>query len=250
MTRIISAVYDSRADAEAAATDLRNAGIAAANVDIHQQDGATPVRAGATPVRGEGFVDSLKGFFGFEDSYGYAEAIRRGHHVLTARVEDSQVETATRILEGSNAVDFDARQTEWRSAGWTGYPTGSKDKTIPVVDETLSIGKREIGRGSVRVRSYIVEEPVSQPVRLREEHVSVERRPVNQPVENAGDLLRERTIEMSETAEEAVIAKDAVVREEVSLKKTVTEKNADITDKVRRTKIAVEDNRTGARNKP
>jgi stress response protein YsnF len=52
------------------------------------------------------------------------------------------------------------------------------EDAIPVIEERLLIGKREVNRGSVRVRSYIVEEPVREPVQLREERVEVERRPV------------------------------------------------------------------------
>src|SRR4029453_8138554 len=37
---------------------------------------------------------------------------------------------------------------------------------IPVVEEQLRVGKREINRGSVRVRSYIEEVPVQENVRL------------------------------------------------------------------------------------
>ena len=41
------------------------------------------------------------------------------------------------------------------------------------------MGKREVSGGRVRVRSYVVETPVQEQVNLRQEHVSVERRPVD-----------------------------------------------------------------------
>ena len=52
---------------------------------------------------------------------------------------------------------------------------------IPIVEEQLSVGKREVERGGVRVRSYVVETPVEETVRLRDETVNVERRRVDRP---------------------------------------------------------------------
>ena len=126
---------------------------------------------------------------------------------------------------------------------------------IPVLEEQLRIGKREVNRGSVRVRSYIVEEPVHEEVRLRDEQVAVERRPVNAPVRPAvagspGDLFQERTIEVSESAEQAVVGKEARVTEEVVVSKTAGEHVESIDDTVRHTRVEVEDNRNleGARD--
>jgi uncharacterized protein (TIGR02271 family) len=119
---------------------------------------------------------------------------------------------------------------------------------VPVVEERLRVGKREVNRGSVRVRSYIVEEPVHEEVRLREEHVDVERRSVNasaRPVvkDSPEDLLQERTIEVSETAEQAVVGKEARVTEEVVVTKSEDERVEHIDDTVRRTKVDIEDGR-------
>ena len=57
-------------------------------------------------------------------------------------------------------------------------------------------------------------------MRLREEHVTVERHPVNRPA-TAADLeaAKERTIEMTETVEEPVVSKSARVVEEVTVHK-------------------------------
>ena len=54
---------------------------------------------------------------------------------------------------------------------------GEQEEVIPVAEEELRVGKREVSGGRVRVRSYVVETPVQEQVSFREEHVSVERRP-------------------------------------------------------------------------
>jgi uncharacterized protein (TIGR02271 family) len=125
------------------------------------------------------------------------------------------------------------------------------EERLPVVEERLRVGKREVDRGSVRVRSYVVEQPVHEDVRLREEHVEVERRPVSaatgsRAAAGTGNLLQERTIELNETAEEAVVQKDAVVTEEVVVKKFTGEKTQGIDDTLRHTEVEVDDSRTGA----
>ena len=118
---------------------------------------------------------------------------------------------------------------------------GNETSAIPVIQEQLQVGKREVQRGGVRVFQRVVETPVNETVSLREEHVSVERRPVDQPVSSA-DLaaFEEKSIELRETAEEAVVQKSARVVEEVVVGKEVTQRQQDIADTVRRTEVEVE----------
>ena len=112
---------------------------------------------------------------------------------------------------------------------------------IPVVQEQLKIGKREVSRGGVRVYSRIVETPVDENIRLREEHVNVERRPVDQPLSGTNaNAFKEQSIEMRETAEEAVVEKSARVVEEVMINKEVTQREQQIHDTVRHTEVEVE----------
>jgi uncharacterized protein (TIGR02271 family) len=126
-----------------------------------------------------------------------------------------------------------------------GSATGSvvQEEHIPIVEEELRVGKREVERGGARVRSYVREVPVHEQVTLREEHVNVERRPVDQAVSSAdaAGLMQDRSIEMRETAEEAVVQKVAQVREEVVVSKTVEERVEQIDDTVRRTEVEVDE---------
>jgi uncharacterized protein (TIGR02271 family) len=121
------------------------------------------------------------------------------------------------------------------------------EEAIPIVEERLQVGKREVNRGRVRVRSYVVETPVQEQVSLRQEHVEVERRHVDRPLTGADEaLFRDRTIEATESAEEAVVAKEARVVEEVVVRKEADERVQTVQDKVRRTEVEVEDERRTA----
>ncbi len=111
---------------------------------------------------------------------------------------------------------------------------------IPVVEEELAVGKREVDRGGIRVYKRVVEEPVSADVVLREEHVVVDRRPVDRAVTESDLRGGDRTLELTETAEEAVVGKTARVVEEVRFGKETTEHTETIRDTVRHTEVDVE----------
>jgi len=134
------------------------------------------------------------------------------------------------------------------TTGATGTTTGigaDREEVIPIVEESLSVGKREVERGRVRVRSYVVETPVEESVTLRDESVNVERRAVNRDVADIpADAFQERTIEVTESGQEAVVSKTARVVEEVVVSKEVAEENRTVQDTVRRTEVEVEDARS------
>lgn len=112
--------------------------------------------------------------------------------------------------------------------------------TVPIVEEQLVVGKREVERGAARIRTFVTETPVNEQVTLREEHVTVDRRPVDRAVTDADMAFREGTIEVRERAEEAVVSKNARVVEEVVIGKEATQRTETISDTVRRTDVDVD----------
>jgi len=114
---------------------------------------------------------------------------------------------------------------------------------VPVVEEQLKVGKREVETsGGVRVRTDIEEKPVEAQVNLREEHVRVERRPVDRPATQAdmNQAQHGRTIEVREKSEQPVVQKEARVVEEVVVGKEATQRTETVRDTVRRTDVDVE----------
>jgi uncharacterized protein (TIGR02271 family) len=149
--------------------------------------------------------------------------------------------TETVSMPETSGTKTAATQTGRTAVGATQPMTGNQD-TVKVVEERLRIGKREVAQGAVRVRSYVVERPVEEQVRLHEERVQIERRPVDRPV-TPGDanLFQERTIEARATSEEAVVQKEARVVEEIGIKKEAQDRTETVRDTVRETKVEVED---------
>jgi len=120
----------------------------------------------------------------------------------------------------------------------------AKETTIPVVEEELQVGKRQTER-DVQVHTTVTQTPVQEQVRLREEHVTVERRPVDRPARPGdGEAFKEKTITVTETSEEPVVSKQARVVEEVVVRKDATEHTETVRDTVRRTDVSVDQSGT------
>ena len=251
--RTLTALYDTKAAAEAAKTKLLTLGIPGLGISIHDEGSAGAMGASGTTAAEGGMLSGLKNLFGaHEDTHAYAEGLRRGHFLLSAKVDEMKTDAAVQVLEDSGAVDFDAQQSEWKMGGWSAPAmaastalagrdmTADRDEAIPIVEERLVVGKREVERGGVRVRSYVVETPVEEQISLRDEHVDVERRVVDRAVAAGEDPFLERTLQMTETGEEAVVGKQAYVIEEIGLKKEVGQRTEEVRDTVRHTEVEVE----------
>jgi uncharacterized protein (TIGR02271 family) len=116
-----------------------------------------------------------------------------------------------------------------------------ESKKIPIIEENLEVGKKEVQSGGMRLRSRIIERPVEESVRLRQERVNVERTTVDRPAtESDFDSFKESNIEMVEHTEVPVVNKQARVVEEVSLNKEVEERSETVKDTVRKTEVDVD----------
>ena len=250
--RRISAFFDTRDAASEAVEELVKAGFPRASVSLVEGNKAP---SASTATHESGFWESLKDFFfPEEDRYTYAEGLRRGGYLVTASTTDANYQRALAILDQQGAIDMDERVQSWRKQGWTGYTgtagqsgttgaTSGREQVVPVVEEQLKVGKREMGHGRVRVRSYVVEKPVTEQVNLTDEHVHVERRPVDRPLQPGEGMFQNRTIVAEEKREEPVVSKQTRVNEEVVLKKDATRRTQTVSDKVRSTEVKVEDER-------
>ena len=115
-----------------------------------------------------------------------------------------------------------------------------EERVLPVVEEELAIGKREVTKGGVRVHTRVTSLPAEQSVQLREEHATIERIPVDRPAAAGDDLFKERTFEILEMAEEAVVQKRSRVKEEVRIGKRIEKRMETVRETVRKTDIEVE----------
>jgi hypothetical protein len=79
-----------------------------------------------------------------EDAHVFAEGVRRGGALVTAKVDDAQAAEAERILERSNWVDVPARRSAYREQGWSRFDS-SLD---PYTSDEIEAERQRYGRRS------------------------------------------------------------------------------------------------------
>lgn len=235
--------------------------------------------ASAEPVREKGFWSSLFGGEPDHDTTVYDRSVESGSTVLTVKAPDASVEEVLEILDRHHPVDIDERASGYglgRSSPTTGTTASSidpmvggaretsltgtsatdprsgltgttsaradvgEDQTLQLSAEELAVGKRLVNRGGTRIRRFVVETPVERQVSLHDERVVVERRPVTDGRPAGTVDFSDRTIEMTESSEEAVVSKTARVVEEISLHKEATDRVETVRDTVRREDVEIE----------
>ncbi len=239
--------------------------------------GMTTGTTSAEPRQEQGFWASLFGADPEHDrdTAVYDRSMQGGSTVVTVRGAGSHLDQVLDILERHNPIDIDeraasyglaqtgavapaaagvtARQTTGLAGGTartastastsktaaTGVAASAEPGTIQLSEETLAVGKRAINRGTTRVRRYVVETPVEEQVSLHDERVTIERRPVTDGRAVTGDSFADKTIEVTETAEEAVVSKTARVKEEVVVSKEAADRTETIRDTVRREDVEI-----------
>lgn len=265
MASTVVGVFDDYTEAQRASEKLQSLGIGLDDVRVNSSESSTGSSSYSEPQRENeggirGWFASLFGADDDEETTGhYSEAVRRGSSVVTVNLQDdSRTDEVVEVLEECGAIDVDERVAQWKSSGYTGYDASAKPYTsediqrergqmtqggekLQVVQEDLKVGKREVRRGGVRVHRRVTERPVEEQVTLREERARIERTPVDRPATSAElSGMRDQDIEITETAEEAVVSKSARVVEEVSVGKETKERKQTVRDTVRRADVEVE----------
>lgn len=255
MDQTVVGMFDTAAHAQQAAQKLATAGFALDGVDVSNAKDTTSdsnyqnTRSNTAEQDKDGVSGFFSSLFGGDDSDDTAQRYRHvarstGSIVTVHCHEAGHAQKAAKILDEAGAVDVNERATAtgYQAAGNTKNTNAAANgMTAEIIEEKLQVGKRVEQTGGVRLRSRIVERPVEASVRLREEHVVVNRIPVNRPATNADfTTFKEGQVEVTESAERAVVAKQAHVVEEVSLNKKVTEHEKNINETVRKTEVDVE----------
>jgi uncharacterized protein (TIGR02271 family) len=124
-------------------------------------------------------------------------------------------------------------------AAWHRVETGDAVR-VPITEEQVKVGKREVEEGAVRLRKVVHTETVNQPVELKREEVVVERVAAGTPGAVPENAFQEGTIEVPLKREEAVVEKTAHVTGEVRLKKNVAHDTQNVHETVRKEEVRVE----------
>jgi stress response protein YsnF len=271
MAQTVIGFFDNPSEAQTAVQQLESIGISRQYIDVSSGAGSTNVSDDSSAYSSDRSSDddnrgnAISRFFGSlfgdddDDADRYSKVGSSAQSIVTVHAQSADdAERAADIMDECGAIDVDERSAQhgYQRTGYTSGSsntsssdrTGDDDTTIERIEENLEVGKREVERGGVRVRSRIVERPVEETVRLREEHVHVERTPVNRSV--TGDLanFEEQNIELTERAEVPVVNKEARVVEEIRISKETEQREETVRDTVRNTEVDIEDINTQNRD--
>lgn len=268
--QLVVAVYDTEARANAAMHDLREAGIPEEAINRHAHEGREETSAHEQHDKHDkpSFWQRLFGKSD-EDTSDYDRNVEQGATVIAVRTSIEDLERIEDILERHDPVDIDEQNIKHTGSPGAGVAPSvasggmasgvahakpadhdahnahdghtDREETLALSEEELKVGKRDVDRGTTRVRRHVVSKPVEEDVHLRDESISVERRPVSgEPSTSNGDFT-DKTVEMTETDEEAVVSKEAHVREEVVVRKDVGEHTEHVSDEVRHHEVDIDD---------
>ena len=253
----IVTLFDTADHAQAASTNLQHAGFSGNDVSIVSGD---QLPKGGNALREPGLWHRI---FGNDieqhEATVYAKAVESGGVVLTLRAAAEDVPKAMGILNQHNLVDVKDRAVDTGviskeagaaiaapaavAAAMPARPVTSdlgKNEVIRLAEEHLEVGKRLVEQGTTRIRRFVTEKPVEEKVTLHEEHAEVVRRAVSDPNYVKDIDWSDSTVEVRETAEEAVVSKSARVAEEVVVGKTGSDRVETVHDTVRRQQVEVE----------
>src|SRR6516165_8925141 len=269
----VVAVFDTDAHADAAVKALKAGGFANADISVFDDDrlkaGKSAIAAG---VKEAGLWHRL---FGGDvhkhEATVYGQTVEEGGVVVSARVLDSEVAQAIAILDLHRPVDVHDRAVTSGIAPAAhvaaveqkldAVPLAAAqkvavspklaavhDEVLRLAEEQLQVGKQMVETGRTCVRRFVTERDVSADVTLHEEHAEVLRRAVTDP-KYIGEIdWADTTIEIRETAEQALVSKTARVVEEVGLRKIGSDHVETVHDKIRRQQVEIE--RIGPDGKP
>ena len=173
---------------------------------------------------------------------------RSAERVAAVRLQDGRVCPAEQLQIQDDQVlfqqDYSATTAQATAGAATAAATGlNADDTIQIVEEEVAVGTREVVGDTIRVSSRVVTDTVSEDVTLVNEEAYVTTNPVDRVVSSAeaDALFAEKTIEVTEINEEAVVGKRAVVTGEVEVGKVAQAHTETITETARRTVVDIDE---------
>ena len=234
MSRTVTVLYDSRAEAEVARERL-----------------VTALKAQQTRIIGKdtlGAIDSV----GIERKHAFTlrQALRHGAQVVIAEVPSGT--SPNKVLDvlgvSGNVISPADRPTpvsplRYGIDGDMPYPnvparaSSSYEERLEEVRQVPS-EPEDRQQDAEEVPAFVANSSgaSSTPERREGSHYGV----FSEAEAEAAGLFQERTIDFAEMREEAVVTKEAIVREEVIVTKTIKERSETIRDTVRHTTFEVE----------
>jgi stress response protein YsnF len=257
----IVTLYDTAEHAEAAKRSLESAGFAPSEISLINSKtlGVAGDKLNEPGLWHRLFGRDIKEY----EATVYGRSVAAGGVVLTIRVPEAEASRAMSILNAHRAVDLSKRAEQEGLMGTPAAPVASKPATVQtaatttapttvaagaasgeevlaLAEEQINVGKRLVQGGTTRIRRFVTETPVETQVTLHEEHARVLRRASADPNFIRNIDWTDKTIEITETAEEPIVTKSVHITEEVVIQREGSDHVKTLRDKVRRQQVEVE----------
>ena len=251
----IVAVYDKLGKAKDAMRALEASGFSTSDISLLNRDALTNSDIHDTNLWQRLFGRNVAD----HESSVYNRTIQSGGAILTLRVPDSEVSRAMQILDVHHPMDMNEKGSSWDMTTPIASSTPaskavapppvvpkttasafSKEEVLRLAEEHLDVGKRQVETGKARIRRFVIEEPVESQVTLHEEHAAMLRRTVSEPHLVKDIDWTDKTIEITETDEQAVVSKTARVTEEVVIRKEGSDHVETVRDRVRHQQVEID----------
>jgi stress response protein YsnF len=249
----VVAVYDTEANANAALKSLRSAGYLTDDISVIRKE----TEAEEAGLYEPGIWQRL---FGRDLEHHEAAVLGRsfkeGSVIVSVRVPETEASKVLSLLDSHEPVNVLDRAKAYEFMGATpGSATmaaASKlrdEELLRVAEEQIDVGKRIVEAGHTRVRRYVIEKPVEAKVTLHEEHAEVIRHAISDPAFLKDIDWTEKTIDVTETAEEPVVNKTVRITEEIVIRRQGSDSTRTVRDTVRRQQVEVDHLPVGAGRK-
>lgn len=182
---------------------------------------------------------------------GYARLDRGDNRVMVDKLGTEQLRALPAYEHGTVTRDYEEQVARAVRTDYTGAAADrdyydrddfrDDNMRMTLSEEELAVGKREVQAGEVDIHKRVETEHVHRDVELRREDVEVERRPIREGMYGGSEpQITEDEIRIPLHAEEAVVEKRVVPKEELVVKKHETTEHQDVDATLRKERAEVE----------
>ena len=197
------------------------------------------------------------GFFGASESFVPLGKAERTGDAVRVPYEKSHIKSAPNVLAGEGHLDesqerelyayygmkYDGRKTDKARAAGHDTSGPNTDDAMTRSEERVRTGTEKVQAGKARLRKWVETEEVNVKVPVSKEKARLEREPITDA--NRGKAMRGKNIseeehEVTLTEERPVVAKETVPVERVRLTKDTEEHEEQVSEEVRKERVAAE----------
>jgi Domain of unknown function (DUF2382) len=255
----VVAMYDTEAGANAALKSLISAGYLTDDISVIRNE-RDAEKAG---LYEPGIWQRLFGRdLEHQEAAVLGRSLKEGSVIVSVRVPETEAPKVLSLLDTHKPVDIVDRAKAYdfkgatpgiaATAGTATMATAAKlpgEEMLRVAEEQINVGKRMVEAGHTRVRRFVVDKPVEAKITLHEEHAEVIRRAISDPAYVKDIDWSERTIDVTETAEEPVVNKTVRFTEEIVVRRQGSDSTRTVHDTVRSQQVEVDHLPVGAGKK-